>query len=344
MITRHFAVIRGEDHDRLFPEAELVEAVFELLQAEVRVTNHVQVVVVEDLPHIRAVGGNGAENPLPPGVVFAQRRWHARRRQRFQQRRRGSGVPALVVQRILRWGDDRFLRDGLLHLRCSWDIGVGVHDVVRVQVAHHQEEGLPGFAQRGHIATQPSDTVACRGHIRVVALVGRAGFVAVRLIDVESIRLERFAVVDRRLGRNDVCFHFPLAEECGLVAELLHHRAHVGLVSGQVGHPAGLHLVEDSVDLRRTSAVERRTGRRAHRRRDVVVAEANPLLRQTIQGRCAVTGRSGQVEPRLITDDQDDVQRLVRRPARAGRSRHRVAARVLAGALLPLGDTGTVPV
>ncbi len=102
----------------------------------------------------------------------------------------------------------------------------------------------------------------------------------------------------------------------------------------KVRHPAGLHLVEDPVDLRRMPAVERRPRRRAHRRGDVVVAEADPLLRKAIQRRRAVTGGRRQVEPRLIPDDQDDVQWLIRPPRRAGGLRHGATARDLSGTLV----------
>jgi hypothetical protein len=47
-----------------------------------------------------------------------------------------------------------------------------------------------------------------------------------------------------------------------------------------------------------------------------VVAKADPLLRQAIERRHVVTGGNRQVEPRLITYYQNDVQRAVRWPRR----------------------------
>src|ERR1700730_8827307 len=81
-------------------------------------------------------------------------------------------------------------------------------------------------------------------------------------------------------------------------------------------HPASLHLIEDPIDFLRMRVKERRTGGRTHRRGDVVVAKADPLLRQAIQRGHVVAGGNWQVEPRLIAYDQNDVQRAVRWPRR----------------------------
>ena len=66
MVARHLAVVCREDHDRIFPEIQFIQAIQQLLETGIRVTDHIQVVVIEHAPHIGTVHRNGAESPDQP--------------------------------------------------------------------------------------------------------------------------------------------------------------------------------------------------------------------------------------------------------------------------------------
>src|SRR5664279_3488389 len=60
----HFAMIGGVDYDGISPQVHVIHGIDNLLETPVIVSDGVQVIVVEDAPHIFTVGGN---NPRPSG-------------------------------------------------------------------------------------------------------------------------------------------------------------------------------------------------------------------------------------------------------------------------------------
>jgi len=70
MGTAHLAVIGGEDDDRIPPQLHFVQHIHNLLESVVFVSDRVQVIVVEDAPHILAIRGDGARPAIPALVVL----------------------------------------------------------------------------------------------------------------------------------------------------------------------------------------------------------------------------------------------------------------------------------
>ena len=209
---------------------------------------------------------------------------------------------------------------GILDRRLTRNIGVGVHDVVRIEEAADHEERLAGPARCGDILAQPAHALAGDEGIVVIAALRRTADVAGGAEDVESIGLGGRAIVDRRLHLEKVLVHLELAEKGGLVAESLQHRSHIGQIRRKTRHEGIFHLVDDAVDLRRLAGEQRRTRRRAHGRRDVVVLEGDAVARDRVHGRQRVVGPRQQPVRPLVDDDEHDVV-----GRRAGGARGRAA-------------------
>ena len=101
--------------------------------------------------------------------------------------------------------------------------------------------------------------------------------------------------------------HFEFAEVSSLVAKSLEYRSHIRDFGAQARHEVVLHLIEDTVDLRRLAAQERRTRRRTHGRCDVMVAERDAVTGNRIDGWQRIIFPGDQPVTPLVTDHEDDV-------------------------------------
>src|SRR5262249_49077772 len=150
---------------------------------------------------------------------------------------------------------------------------------VRIYEAGDHEEGPATLACFTRGFAQPSNALARDERIVVEAVPRGATDIPTRTEYLEAVRLGDPAVVDRRLRREDVLVHLELAEVRGPVAKSSEYRSHVGQVGTQGRDEVVLHLIEHPVDLRWLAGKECRTGRRAHGRCDVMVAERDAVTR-----------------------------------------------------------------
>src|SRR6516164_2844412 len=144
---------------------------------------------------------------------------------------------------------------------------------------------------------------------RLVSLIRRPEFVAVKIEEIKSIRLQRSVIIDRGVDLEQPLVEFELAEVSGRVAETLQDGAHIRSVSTEARNIARFHLIEDAVDLRRRATDKRGARRRAHRRDRVVIAKVESPPSQLGTGRqLEIAGRQ-QMICLLVGNDENDVVR-----------------------------------
>src|SRR5262249_60387740 len=66
----HLTMMGGKKNDRFPPQIHFVQHIYDLLEIVVFISDRVQVVVVEDAPHVFAIRRDGARPAIPAGVVF----------------------------------------------------------------------------------------------------------------------------------------------------------------------------------------------------------------------------------------------------------------------------------
>src|SRR5262249_50521068 len=208
------------------------------------------------------------------------------------------------------WRQHRSRRDRNLHRRLVRNVAIAKHDIVRIDEAGDHEEGpgilaIPTCFTRGF--AQPAHRLACDEGIVDKAAPRSATDIPTRAEYVKAVGLESGAVVDRRLGIENFFVHFKLAEVRGLVAKSFQYRSPIRQVRAQARHEVVLHLIKDTIDLRRLPAEERRTGRRAHGGCDVMVAERDAVTGNRIDAwqRIIIPGKQ-PVCP-LVANHEDDV-------------------------------------
>src|SRR6516162_1113783 len=144
-----------------------------------------------------------------------------------------------------------------------------------------------------------------------VPFIWRPEFVAVKIEEIKSIRLERSVIIDRGVDLEQPLVELELAEVSRRVAEALQDGAHIRSVSAQARNIAGFHLIEDAVDLRRRAADKRGARGRAHRRGRVVIAKVEPPPSQLGTGRqLEIAGRQQMICLLVGNDENDVVRRL----------------------------------
>src|SRR5262249_24698288 len=156
----HLPMIRRKDNDCIPPQIHLIHHVDKLLNIAVTVADGVQVVVVEDGPHILTVGGDRAGPAVPALQVFQKRFGHAWSSQRFLEAGRKGKGPCLFVDRVRRWRRRRLRRYRLLNRWLAGDVAISKHDVVRVDEAGDLEERLAGPSRFQGLAAQPANALA----------------------------------------------------------------------------------------------------------------------------------------------------------------------------------------
>src|SRR6516225_8637391 len=109
---------------------------------------------------------------------------------------------------------------------------------------------------------QPADGFAGDERVVIEAAVRHTADIPASAGYVESVGLERRAVIDCRLGIEDRLIHLELAEVGGPVTKPFQHGPHIGHVRAEAVREVVLHLIDDAGDLWRLAAEERRTGRR----------------------------------------------------------------------------------
>src|SRR5215468_12399580 len=144
---------------------------------------------------------------------------------------------------------------------------------------------------------------------RLDSLIWRPEFVAVKIEEIKSIRLQRSAIIDRRVDLEQRLVELELAEVSGRVAETLQDGAHIRSVSTEARNIARFHLIEDAVDLRRRAADKRGTRRGAHRRGRVVIAKVEPAPSQLGTGRQLEIARRQEMICLLVGNNENDVVR-----------------------------------
>src|SRR5215469_10171853 len=225
--TAYLAVVSREDNDRIPPQLHIVHDIDNLLNAAVAVPNGVQIVVVEDGPHILAICRDRSRPAIPALLVFQQCTGHAGGGERFLEARWKCEGPIFFVDRVRRWRRSHLWRDWLLNWGFAGDITVPEHDVVRIDETRHHEEGLACPARLGSSDAQPADAFPRNEWIVVKAAQGVAADVATRTEYVEAVRLSGLAVVNCRLRVEDLLVHLKLAKVRSLVAECLQQGAYI---------------------------------------------------------------------------------------------------------------------
>ncbi len=236
--------------------------------------------------------------------------------ERFLQARRQLQWPVLLIDRACRQRRQRLGRNSLLDRRFARNVRIAVHDVVRINEARHHEERLAALARVTGILAQPPDSLAGDKRIVVKPGLGATADVPTGVEDIEAVRLNRLAVIDRRLYLEDRFVHFELAEIGRPVSEPLQDGAHVGKLGVERRRKSVFHLIEDVMNLRWLAGEKRRARGRTHRRGDIVVVEGHAAARDGVDSGQRIFAFGEQPVAPLVADhEQDVVGRLTDRGA-----------------------------
>ena len=228
-------MISGEDHDRVPPQIHFVQDIHNLPNAAFTVLDGVQIIVVEDGPHILAICGNRARPAVPALLVFQERTRHAGGSERFREACWKCEGPFLFVDRVWRGWRHCLWHHCLLNLSLAGDVPIPEHDVVRIDETRYHEEGLAGPACFSGGDAQPAHAFASDERIVLKATSRSATDVTPRTEYIEAVGLSSQAVVDRGLGAQDPFVHLELAKVRCLVAEPFQHGPTLGMFGSKVG-------------------------------------------------------------------------------------------------------------
>jgi hypothetical protein len=113
-------------------------------------------------------------------------------------------APRLLVDRIVGRRREQVVCHSFLHRRLTLNVGIRIHDVVRVQKADHHEKGLPFPVQRRGIGAQPANRFAGVIAVDLIALIRRAELVAIKVEDIEAVGLQGRVIIDRRVDLEQI--------------------------------------------------------------------------------------------------------------------------------------------
>src|SRR5262249_31943270 len=195
--SSHLAMIRCKDDDCIPPQIHVIHDINNLLNIAIAVADGVQVVVVEERPHILTVGGDCAGPAVPALRGFQQRLGHARSGQRFLDASRKCKGPGLCVDRVRWWRRCRLRRYRLLNRWLAGDVAISKHDVVRIDEAGDHEERLTGPSRFQGLAAQPANALAGDQWVITEAAERIAADIAASTEYVDAVSLLSRAVVDR---------------------------------------------------------------------------------------------------------------------------------------------------
>src|SRR5262249_52158040 len=225
------------------------QGIHNLLETAVVVLDGVEIVVVEDAPHILAIRGDHAGPAIPALLVFQERAGHAGGSERFLNACRKCEGPLPLVNRARRRRWCRLRHYRLLHRGLGRNVAIPEHDVVRIEETGDHEEWLARPARFASIGAQPADALAGDERVVVEAAIRSAVGIPARTKYVETVSPGDRAVVDRRLILKEPLVHLDLAKVSGLVAEPFQHGSHVGQVRTKALLERVFHLIDDAVDL-----------------------------------------------------------------------------------------------
>src|SRR5215472_9181672 len=217
--TAHLAMVSRENNYRVPPQIQIVHYVDNLMNGTVTVPDGVQIVVVEDGPHILAIRGDRSGPAVPALLVFQERTRHPWGGERFLEACWKCEGPSFFVDRVPRWRRSHLGQHWFLNWGFAGDITVPKHDVVRINETRHHEEGLACAARFGSVYAQPAHAFPGNEWIVVIAAQGVAADVATCTEYVEAVGLRGLAVVNRRLRVEDLLVHLELAKVRGFVAK-----------------------------------------------------------------------------------------------------------------------------
>lgn len=93
MRTAQVPVVSGGYHHRVLPQIEIIHGVKEGLEVLFAVANEIEIVIVEDFPHVDASGGYNAKGIGPTKMILHLGPRSTRSFDGLMKARRQGGVP-----------------------------------------------------------------------------------------------------------------------------------------------------------------------------------------------------------------------------------------------------------